>query len=202
MKKIVSILALTFLVILFGCKKSEIIDPGLNGSGGSLKAVTAGVFPAFIADWGNYVDVGDVDIYNDGDNLYITILLDNTTYPENEIYESHVYVGTDEPAKSAPGKFPFYQVYPDGYTYVIDLHQFFEGGVIDWETDLYIAIHAVVADLDENGDILIDETSGLPVWEETAWLLEVAGGTRWYKPNGNSTGWGEYFAYDMVGPLP
>lgn len=202
MKKSVSILAVAFLLILFGCKKSEITEPGINGADGYMKAVAAGVFPAFIADWSNYLDVGDVDIYNDADNLYISILLDNSTHPDIEIYESHVYVGTDEPAKSAPGKFPFYQVWPDGYSYVIDLHQFFEGGEIIWTTTLYVAVHAVVADLDDSGEILIDESTGEPVWEETAWLLEVADGTRWYKPNGNSTGWGEYFAYDIESPLP
>lgn len=73
---------------------------------------------------------GVVTVYDDGEYLYVNFV----TTDGWSLGETHLYVGTESPKKSAPGKFPY-----KGQTeYIIPLSDF------DSET-LYIAAHAVVS---------------------------------------------------------
>jgi len=54
---------------------------------------------------GQTEDVGDVQVWNDGDNLHVTYVI---TEPDWEITETHLYVGKTDPntLTTAPGQFP------------------------------------------------------------------------------------------------
>ena len=60
----------------------------------------------YVADLlaGQTEDVGDVKVWNDGDNLYVTY---NITDPDWRITETHLYVGKNVPPTTAPGQFPY-----------------------------------------------------------------------------------------------
>ena len=62
----------------------------------------------YVADLlaGQTEDVGDVKVWNDGDNLYVTY---NITDPDWRITETHLYVGKNNPntLTTAPGQFPY-----------------------------------------------------------------------------------------------
>ena len=49
-------------------------------------------------------DVGDLTVTSDGTNLVVTF---DTNASDWEMTETHLYVSTSTPIKSAPGKFPF-----------------------------------------------------------------------------------------------
>ena len=55
---------------------------------------------------GQDIDVGNVSVWNDGDNLYITYEI---TDPDWRITETHLYVGKTDPntLTTAPGQFPY-----------------------------------------------------------------------------------------------
>ncbi len=92
--------------------------------------------------------------------------------------ETHLYVGTAAPKKSAPGQFPYGPEDAVGGVYTIDL-SIFEGVF-----PLYIAAQAEVTNPTE-----IDPDTGLPI-EETAW----AEGDR-IRPGKN---WATYFEFEVV----
>lgn len=66
---------------------------------------------------GQHIDVGDVSVWNDGENLYV----EYETTDGWEITETHLYVGKTDPINltSAPGQFP----YSDGNPYTIPLSE-------------------------------------------------------------------------------
>ena len=93
---------------------------------------------------------------NTAGNLVVTY---NITDPEWELLETHLYVGTSPPEKSAPGRFPYDAI--DG-VYEIDL-----GADFPEATILYIAAQAEIGKW-----ILVD--SGEPIYlEETTWAIGV-----------------------------
>jgi hypothetical protein len=116
---------------------------------------------------GQHMDVGDVNVWNDGTNLYVTYEI---AEPDWVITETHLYVGKNAPPTSAPGQFPYddadaTSVTDTMVTYVIPLadidgyHMRLNGkgkpmGVMDADddpgvepcNDIYIAAHAVVMD--------------------------------------------------------
>jgi hypothetical protein len=53
---------------------------------------------------GQFEDVGDVKVWNDGDNLYITYELTDLDWT---IMETHLYVGKNVAPTTAPGQFPY-----------------------------------------------------------------------------------------------
>jgi len=53
---------------------------------------------------GQTIDVGDVEVWNDGTNLYVTYEI---TEPDWIITATHLYVGKNPPPTSAPGQFPY-----------------------------------------------------------------------------------------------
>jgi hypothetical protein len=79
---------------------------------------------------GQNMDVGDVEVWNDGDNLHVTYKI---TDPDWVITETHLYVGktgspTTPPPTTAPGQFPYDDDDADSVTdtmvtYVIPLNQ-------------------------------------------------------------------------------
>jgi len=119
---------------------------------------------------GQYMNVGKVKVWNDGDHLYVKYVVTDPW----KITETHLYVSTDEPLKAAPGKFPYKVEYASPVmedTFEIDLNGWTAG------TKLWIAAHAVVLHPD-NGE------------DETAWAW---GYCHWKDLPGKSWGW--YFWY-------
>ena len=101
---------------------------------------------------GQHYDAGEVEVYADLDTLTIVIEADNGWVLE----ETHVYVGTAPPRKSAPGRFPYKHEALGGVlydVYEISLDEF----DVECLSDLYIAVHAVVTGADNE------------YGEETAW---------------------------------
>ncbi len=102
---------------------------------------------------GQHYNAGWVDAYAQLNTLTIEIVAENGWVLE----ETHVYVGTEPPRKSAPGRFPYkHERLPanattDSYEIALDDYD------VACLSDLYIAVHAVV-----NG---AENEHG----EETAW---------------------------------
>ena len=88
---------------------------------------------------GQFYEAGWVEANATRELLVIEIYAENGWALE----ETHVYVGTEAPTKSAPGRFPFKHEKLDGAVsdaYVIDLSDY----DVDCSSDLFIAVHAVV----------------------------------------------------------
>ena len=116
---------------------------------------------------GKDINVGTLTVEVVGDDLVVTY---NITSPWL-LEETHLYVGTSPPTKSAPGQFPYG---PGGAVYTIDLDGF--TGI------LWIAAHAVVTNPEE-----LDNCESR---EETAWAFQCE---LWrIHPNKN---WATYFCF-------
>ena len=110
----------------------------------SATAAQANVWPIFIEKRdliaGKYTTVGSVRVEYDGPSDSLIITFETTDW---KLYETHLYLGTAPPAKSAPGQFPYGHdplpgVTSDPYTVPLtDLSA-------DYGDTLYIAAHAVV----------------------------------------------------------
>ncbi len=88
---------------------------------------------------GQHYGAGWVEAVADQDNLTIVIETDNGWVLE----ETHVYVGTTRPTKSAPGRFPFKHEDLGGATF--DIYEIsLDGFDVECMGTLYIAVHAVV----------------------------------------------------------
>jgi len=123
------------------------------------------------------VDVGTLTVEVIGTDLVVTYAI---TAPW-VLGETHLYVGTSKPIKSAPGRFPYGpEDVVNGGVYIIDLSGFTE------TTILYIAAQAEVTHETE----IDPDTEELR--EETAW----AEGLR-IRPNKN---WATYFTFTYVPP--
>ena len=88
---------------------------------------------------GQHYDAGWVTTLAEFGVLTVLITTENGWVLE----ETHVYVGTEPPTKSAPGRFPYKHEFLDGAEddmYEIDLAPY--GAICG--TDLYVAVHAVV----------------------------------------------------------
>ena len=111
------------------------------------------------------IDVGTLTVEVVGINLVVTY---NITAPW-ELGETHLYVGTVAPTKSAPGRFPYGPEDAVDGVYTIPLADF--GGA----TTLYIAAQAEVTNPAE-----IDPVTGLPR-EESVWADgdEIRPGKNW-----------------------
>ena len=110
-----------------------------------------------------HIPVGTLTVAVVDGNLEVTYEI---TDPEWELLETHLYVGTSAPTKSAPGRFPYgpEDVVEEG-KYVIDLEADFPGVTI---TILYIAAQAEVGKINPvTGDPALDEND--EQIEETTW---------------------------------
>ena len=110
------------------------------------------------------LDVGTLTVEVVGTDLVVTYAIDSPWV----LGETHLYVGTSAPTKSAPGRFPYGadDVAEEG-KYVIDLEGF--------TGTLYIAAHAEVTHSTE-----IDPDTGF-LREETAWAdgTQIRPGKNW-----------------------
>ena len=125
------------------------------------------------------IDVGTLTVAVSGTDLVVTY---NITFPW-VLGETHLYVGTVAPTKSAPGRFPYGPEYAVDGVYTIPLADF--GGA----TILYIAAQAEVENPEE-----IDPVT-LLLREETTWAY----GENQIPPGKN---WAMYFTFTYVPPLP
>ena len=90
---------------------------------------------------GQHYNAGWIDVVADGDLGILTITI--TASNGWVLDETHVYVGTERPRKSAPGRFPYKHERLSGASsdvYEIALDEF----DVECGTELYIAVHAVV----------------------------------------------------------
>jgi len=127
-----------------------------------------------------HIPVGELTVEVVGDNLVVTYII---TDPEWELLGTHLYVGTIEPTKSAPGRFPYGPEDAVSGVYTILLTDF---GVA---TTLYIAAHAEIGMIDEFGDPVLDEYE--EQIEETTW----AEGDKEIRPGKN---WAMYFTFEVL----
>ena len=107
-------------------------------------------------------DVGDLTVTSDGTNLIVTF---DTNASDWEMTETHLYVSTSTPNKSAPGKFTFKNEVlsdPNYDTYTI---AYSDIPASPGDT-VYIAAHAELNHATE-----IDPITGLPL-EESTWAQE------------------------------
>jgi len=109
------------------------------------------------------IDVGTLNVEVIGSNLVVTY---NITDPW-ELLETHLYVGTVAPTKSAPGRFPYGPEDAVDGVCTIPLADF--GGVFS----LYIAAQAEVQKpIVDEFDVPILDGDGNPTYqEETAWAI-------------------------------
>ena len=138
-----------------------------------------------IADNWN-IDSGRVAVSIEGDILQVTY----QTIDGWEMTETHLYVGTEAPSKSAPGKFLFKNDEAANVTednYEVSLSELgIEAGQI-----VYLAAQAALQKplLDEEGNPVLDEEGNQIYLEESAW----AEGEQ-IRPNKN---WAMYFAIEI-----
>ena len=131
-----------------------------------------------------HIPVGDLTVEVVGVNLVVTYTI---TDPEWELGDTHLYVGTIAPTKSAPGQFPYGPEDAVDGVYTIPLADF--GGA----AILYIAAQAEIGMIDEFGDpVLVDpEDIDSEQIEETTWAYgvdEIRSGKNWAM----------YFTFEVV----
>ncbi len=89
------------------------------------------------------------------------------------LVETHLYVSTSRPNKSAPGQFPYG---PGGAVYTIPLTDFMANPIVPFQ--LWIAAHAVVTNPDE-----IDLDTGIAreetAWARVCWEWSIRPGKNW-----------------------
>lgn len=176
------ILIILFVAAFFSCKKVSIEpDQNANGSpinpgkivpgGGGCTPTTVGLIA------GQTIDAGTVTVTNDNDFIYVTY----ETANGYTLTQTHLYVGdcalipVNSQGNPIPGHFPYSSTHNNitTYTYQVPIAAISAGSCG------CIAAHAVVVKLDENGNI-IDQ--------QTAW----GNGTRINPLGGN---WGMKFTY-------
>ena len=113
------------------------------------------------------------------------LLVSYFTYDKWELLETHLYVGYDEPTKSAPGRFPYNVI--DGI-YKINLKADFP----EADVRLFIAAHAEIGLVDEKGNPVLDK-NGEQI-KETTW---ADNGSEGYliRPGKN---WAKFFKFWLV----
>jgi hypothetical protein len=131
-----------------------------------------------------HVPVGDLTVEVVGVNLVVTYTI---TDPEWELGDTHLYVGTIAPTKSAPGQFPYGPEDAVDGVYTILLADF--GGA----AILYIAAQAEIGMIDEFGDPVLDEDE--EQIEETTW---AKGEDPICIPPCKN--WAMYFEFEVVAP--
>jgi hypothetical protein len=129
---------------------------------------------------GQNINVGNLNVKVDGTDLVVTYTI---TEPGWELGDTHLYVGTVAPTKSAPGRFPYGPGDAAGGVYTIPLDE-----LPDPDVDGNIVIAAQAEVKKQTG---VDPDTGEPIYqEETVWAegLEI-------RPDKN---WAMYFEF----PLP
>ena len=128
---------------------------------------------------GQNIEVGYLTVAVVGDNLEVTYTI---TDPEWELLETHLYVGTIAPTKSAPGRFPYGPEDAVGGVYTIPLDELPDPDV---DGNIVIAAQAEVRkpEIDpDTGEQMVDPDTGELIYqEETAWAEgdEIRPGKNW-----------------------
>ncbi len=108
---------------------------------GDLDKGTSSVYVDPTPDWtwdliaGQNMLAGTVSVSNDEDTMYVTYNMG----PDWPLHEAHVYVGSEQPDKGAPGKFPYKEEFDPAvfsYTFEIPL------GDLDDKSQVFLATHA------------------------------------------------------------
>jgi len=135
---------------------------------------------------GKYIESGNVAISTSGDNLTVTF----ETTDGWQMMETHLYVGTDVPDKSAPGRFPYTHEDLGGAT--ADTYNLFLSELeLNPGDTVYMAAQAALQKpvVDEDGNPVLDE-EGNPVYlEESAWAEGDP-----IRPGKN---WAMYFSFEV-----
>jgi hypothetical protein len=156
--------------LFVGCGgNTSIPDDSLSANGHSFAAtedtplVTELIAGAGQGWPGTGIDVGQLEVWNDGDNLHVTYVLDAEGWYFGDD-DLHLWVGTTPPDPPvAPGQFPFKET-PDAadseYEFVLPLvdeypaHGNDDPVPYDWtDANLYIAAHGVVCDEVDGGEL-------------------------------------------------
>jgi len=171
MKKLGLVLAVLVCAWLLGScgGNSSLSDSALSANGHSFAAtedtpLVCELIAGAGQGWpGTGIDVGQVEVWNDGDNLHVTYVLDAEGWYFGDD-SLHLWVGKDAPEPPvAPGQFPFKGT-PDQadseYEFVLPLEGFYPAHgnedpvAYDWtEADLYIAAHGVVCSEVDGGEL-------------------------------------------------
>lgn len=124
------------------------------------------------------LDVGDLDVDTDGT---ITFQIDEAS-TDWRLEETHLYVGDEAPAKSAPGQFLYKHEELGGAAsdvYIVDL----AAADLDGDGIVYVAAHARL--IIQNG---VDPDTGDPIYVyETAWAQGD-------EPIGKGKNWAMFFS--------
>ncbi|MGC9346253.1 MAG: hypothetical protein ACP5ER_05640, partial [Candidatus Bathyarchaeales archaeon] len=129
---------------------------------------------------GQNINVGNVSVWNNGENLYIKYLTMGDWY----MNETQLYVGLEWPETLAPGQFPYKHedIFTQMDEYVIPLNE------IDATigNTVYVFAHATV--------VQVDPVTSEPDWNttETAWAGDVV-------PPSPPEKWYAYFTYVIQG---
>jgi len=167
MKRIAAIVAIVFIIILIlslptSAQYEDCINPLIAGK----ENLNSGI------------DAGMVTVTSSVDDPNI-LFVDFETYDGWEMTETHLYVGSTPPTKSAPGQFiykhdpvedPFFQ---DEYEVSLVNH------MINVGDDIYFAAHAALQKMGLDGEVL----------EETAWAF----GTPIRDTGTRAKNWAMYF---------
>jgi len=142
-------------------------------------AITSSAQEPMVVDLlaGQTIKVGTLTVKVDGTDLVVTYSI---TEPGWELGETHLYVGTSVPAKSAPGQFPYgpEEVVANEVEYVIPFADFGE---------LPVCIAAQAEVRKQTG---VDPDTGELIYqEETAWAEGVL-----IRPGKN---WAMYFTFPL-----
>ncbi|MGA1796506.1 MAG: hypothetical protein ACMUIL_11675 [bacterium] len=155
MKRITHIVLIVFFVVI--ALSLSTLAQGQDGCTRPLIAGKENLIPEdYTGDVEDYPGAGSVsaDLSEDGNTLTVVF----TTQEGWELLETHLYVGNNEPDKSAPGRFPYKHdpvENPDTDTYEISL---IESG-ISLDGSIFFAAHAAMQFTNSDGEIV----------EETAW---------------------------------
>lgn len=217
------VLALGLATLLFACSKEEIFETSESASSTekialtlraaeSSKLTTNGRIAGGVNVCGDAttvklmagqtIPVGDVSVYNDADNLYITVSIEGAHAKDWFIRKTHLFVGEQSATMGiknpAPGKFPYSNDVISAnntgvqeYTYTVPAADLANWGQFD------IAIHAEVARVatDAGGNIILDGNGMASVVQsEGAW-----GQGRKFSDlsNTKSSNWAMYFSYQL-----
>lgn len=150
-----------------------------DGEGGTEDGYGQGILTTRTLWAGQHVDSGTVTVAVEDEDLVVTY----ETKDGWEVLETHLYVSTQPPRKSAPGRFPYKHEDLGGVTtdvYRIPLSEF----EIECGDTLYFAAHT------EQRRLLGYDNKGKPIYqEETGWAFD--GDDPRIPPGKN---WARYFA--------
>jgi hypothetical protein len=165
-----AIVALLAIASCSGGQSNEIDNqsPSVLLDKGELTRNVSSFYVDPTADWtweliaGQHFLAGTVTVSNDEDTMYVTYDMN----PDWPLHEAHVYVGSEQPSKGAPGKFPYKAEFDPAvfsYTFEIPL------GDLEGKSLVYIAAHAATG----------NETAWAGDWNDGSPSWDFGWGKKW-----------------------